>query len=72
MEVKSTSDLSKTANRTTSQSVAWFSEGQAISVEIGGFEVVVKLIGRKGRRSRIAIAAPAGASFSGPGVKTDS
>lgn len=44
--------------------VAWFHPGQLGTIEINGLQVSVKLIQRKGRRARIAIAAPAGAVFS--------
>jgi len=47
----------------TSQSIDWFSEGQSRTVEIDGVRVTVRLIGRSGRRARIAIVAPAGAVF---------
>jgi hypothetical protein len=45
------------------QTIDWYSEGEAKTVEIGGFEVVVRFVGRKGRRARIAISAPAGVVF---------
>jgi hypothetical protein len=47
----------------TSQSVDWYHEGESRTVEVNGVQVTVRLIGRKGRRSRIAIVAPAGAEF---------
>ena len=47
-----------------SQSVDWYHEGESRTVEVDGVQVTVRLIGRKGRRSRIAIVAPAGAAFS--------
>lgn len=47
----------------TSQSVDWYHEGESRTVEVAGVQVTVRLIGRKGRRSRIAIVAPAGAEF---------
>jgi hypothetical protein len=46
-----------------SQSIDWYAEGQARIVEIGGIKVLVKFVGRKGRRGRIAIIAPPGATF---------
>jgi hypothetical protein len=45
------------------QSIDWFAEGEAKVVEVGGVRVVIRFIGRKGRRGRIAIEAPAGAVF---------
>jgi hypothetical protein len=47
----------------SSQSVDWYHEGESRTVEVEGVRVTVRLIGRKGRRSRIAIVAPAGAAF---------
>jgi hypothetical protein len=49
--------------RPSSQSVDWYHEGESRTVEVNGVQVTVRLIGRKGRRSRIAIVAPAGAAF---------
>ena len=46
-----------------SQAIAWYSEGAVKRVIVGDVEVSVRFIGRKGRRSRIAISAPAGAIF---------
>jgi len=46
-----------------SQSIDWYAEGQRRTVEVNGVRVVVRFIGRKGRRGRIAIEAPAGAVF---------
>jgi len=37
-----------------------YPSGQSRTVEVDGVRVVIKLIGRKGRRARIAIEAPAG------------
>src|SRR4029453_4983501 len=47
----------------TSQSIEWYAEGQERTVDVGGVRVTVRFIGRKGRRGRIAIEAPAGAVF---------
>lgn len=47
----------------TSTSIEWYAEGEARVVGIAGLQVVVRLVGRKGRRARIAITAPAGAVF---------
>lgn len=52
-----------------SRFVAWYSEGERRVVEIDGVRVVIGFVGRKGRRARIAISAPPGATFgSGDGV----
>jgi hypothetical protein len=56
-------DASAQAALPTSQSVDWYHEGESRTVEVAGIQVSVRLIGRKGRRSRIAIVAPAGAAF---------
>jgi hypothetical protein len=46
-----------------SQSTDWYSEGESRTVELPSVQVTVRFIGRKGRRARIAIVAPAGAAF---------
>ena len=46
-----------------SQSIDWYSEGQIREVEVGGVQITVRFVGRKGRRARIAIIAPGGAVF---------
>jgi len=51
---------------TCSRSIDWYAEGEARVVEVAGVRISVRLIGRKGRRARIAIAAPAGAVFRTP------
>jgi hypothetical protein len=43
--------------------IAWFHPGQSRTIEIGSMKVTVRYVGRKGRRGRIAITAPAGAVF---------
>ena len=57
---------SSDASSASGQSVCidWYAEGQSRTVEAGGTKVTVRLIGRKGRRARIAITAPPGAIFS--------
>jgi hypothetical protein len=47
----------------TCRLIDWFAEGESKLVRIGEAEIEVRLVGRKGRRSRIAITAPAGAEF---------
>lgn len=46
-----------------SQSIEWYYPGQARTVEVDGVEVTIRYVGRKGRRARISIEAPAGAVF---------
>lgn len=46
------------------QSIEWYAEGQARVVEVGGVQIVVRFVGRRGRRARIAIIAPPGTVFS--------
>jgi hypothetical protein len=43
--------------------IDWYSEGESRVVEVGGVRVTVRYVGRKGRRGRLEIIAPAGASF---------
>jgi hypothetical protein len=45
------------------QCIDWFSEGESKVVEIDGVRITVRFVGRRGRRGRIAIEAPAGAVF---------
>ena len=47
----------------TSQSIDWYAEGQSRVVEADGVTVTVRYVGRKGRRGRIVITAPLGATF---------
>ena len=47
----------------TSQCIDWYHEGQSRTVEVDGVRITVRFIGRRGRRGRIAIEAPAGAVF---------
>jgi hypothetical protein len=46
-----------------SQSIDWYAEGEERIVEANGVRVVVRFVGRMGRRGRIAITAPPGAAF---------
>jgi hypothetical protein len=45
------------------RSVEWYTDGQVRVVDVNGVRVVVRFVGRKGRRARIAITAPPGAVF---------
>jgi len=47
-----------------SRSTEWYHEGEARTVEVNGLQITVRFVGCKGRRGRIAITAPPGASFS--------
>lgn len=64
MEVKSTPTLSEVPNRTTT--FDWYSEGEERAVVVDGNLVVVRFVGRHGRKARISIQAPPGAEFHGP------
>jgi hypothetical protein len=46
-----------------SLSVDWYHEGEGRIIESAGIQFTVRFVGRKGRRARIAIIAPAGAAF---------
>ena len=68
MESQQNEDQDVASNRinmTTevSQSIDWYAEGEERTVDAGGMRVVVRFVGRKGRRGRIAITAPPGAAF---------
>lgn len=43
--------------------VDWYGEGEERIVRIDGVEVRIRFVGRKGRRGRILVEAPAGAVF---------
>jgi hypothetical protein len=56
--------------RPCSHSIDWYHEGESRTVELPSGPVTVRLIGRKGRRARIAITARSGAAFrDGPAVQ---
>lgn len=52
-------------NRRTCRTCDWYSEGESRVVEVDGVRIVIRFIGRKARRGRILIEAPAGAVFRG-------
>jgi hypothetical protein len=56
-------DCEGRANVLTSTCIDWFSEGETKQVECNGVRVIVRFVGRKGRRGRIVIEAPAGSVF---------
>jgi hypothetical protein len=69
MDVQQNNDQDVTVNRAhmpaeASRSIDWYAEGEERIVEAGGMQMVVRFVGRKGRRGRIAITAPPGAAFS--------
>ncbi|QDU28510.1 hypothetical protein ETAA8_36120 [Anatilimnocola aggregata] len=47
----------------TCQNIDWYSEGETRVVRFDGVEMRIRFIGRKGRRGRILVEAPAGAVF---------
>ncbi len=68
MESQQENDQGTISNRTrvsavASQCIDWYAEGEERIVEADGIRVVVRFVGRKGRRGRIAITAPPGAAF---------
>ncbi len=54
-----------------SRSIEWYSEGQERVVEAGDVRLTVRFVGRNGRRARIAITAPPGATFLTPEERRD-
>jgi hypothetical protein len=48
----------------TCKHIDWYSEGETRVVRVNGVEVRIRFVGRKGRRGRILVEAPAGAVFS--------
>jgi hypothetical protein len=48
----------------TSRLIDWFAVGQGCAVEVGGVVIQLHVVGQKGRRTRIAVTAPAPATFS--------
>jgi hypothetical protein len=68
MDSTGTNDQGTTCNRArapaeTSQCIDWFVEGQKMLVTTRGVNVVVGYVARRGRRCRISVMAPAGATF---------
>ena len=58
-----TSDTHRQYSNAGIQSIEWYHTGQARTFEVGGVRITTRLVSRKGRRARIVITAPAGASF---------
>jgi hypothetical protein len=46
------------------RSIDWYSEGDSRVAEVGNLQILVRFIARNGRRARISISAPPGATFS--------
>ena len=68
MDAQQNNDQNATSNRPhvpaeASHCIDWYAEGEERIVEVDGMQVVVRFVGRKGRRGRIAITAPPGAAF---------
>lgn len=51
-------------NEKTRRSIDWFRQGEERTIELGEHRVVVRFVGRKGRRGRIAITVPPEARLS--------
>jgi hypothetical protein len=63
-EQKDTNQVDKVKALLSSKSIDWYAEGEGRTVQIiDDVEVTVTFVGRKGRRGRICIAAPAGTVF---------
>jgi hypothetical protein len=69
MNEKGTAGERMAAETPTSRLIDWFSEGETRVVEVDGVRVSVRFVGRKGRRGRIVIEAPAGAIFVSPSLR---
>lgn len=54
---KSTVSGKRMESTSCNQLIDWYSPGQSRTLEVNGVQVTVRLVGRKGRRARIAIAA---------------
>jgi hypothetical protein len=46
-----------------SQCIEWYGPGAARAIEVGDMRVIVRVIGRRGRRTRILIVGPPSATF---------
>lgn len=60
MNTNKKADQGAAADLATSACIDWDSEGETRVVEVDGVRVVVRFVGRKERRGRIATEAPAG------------
>jgi hypothetical protein len=64
MEKNVGTDSQTQVNAPTSRLIDWFAVGQGCAVEVGGVVIQLHVVGQKGRRTRIAVTAPAPATFS--------
>lgn len=55
-----------------SKRTAWYCQGESCVVEVNGVRVEIRLVGRRGRRARIAITAPPGTVFLDPTGQSES
>lgn len=53
-----------------SQCIDWYAEGESRIIESNGVRIIVRFIGRKGRRGRIMITAPPGTIFRSSEIET--
>ena len=58
-----TRDNQGTVPAEMSRSIDWYAEGEERIVAAGEIQIAVRFVSRKGRKGRIAISAPAGATF---------
>lgn len=68
MEKNVKADATERQAQASSRLIDWYSEGETRVVEVNGVRVAVRFVGRKGRRGRILIEAPAGAVFESVGA----
>ncbi len=47
----------------TSRFIDWFAVGQGAEVRVDGITVSLRVVGQKGRRTRLVVIAPRGATF---------
>ncbi len=47
----------------TSRLIDWFAVGQGCEIKVDGVVISLRVVGRKGRRARLSVVAPAGATF---------
>ena len=64
MDKKVTADEQKRVEPPTSRLIDWYAVGQGCEIEVGGVTLSLRVVGQKGRRTRIAVTAPAPATFS--------
>jgi hypothetical protein len=57
-QLPNTKNAAVPRQKSTYQFIDWYCEGECRTVKVGGKEVAVRLVARKGRRARIAITIP--------------